>query len=144
MRGGEWRGRSARGRSVCHGGYGAAQDYTTFFFSNFPSGFGEVDMLRIFQKWARVKEVFISRRLNKWGRRFGFVSFFGVSNAGRMERELDQVYIRSRKLYVNIPKYKRNAPEPKRMDRREQRAPSIEKQSVHKMRNQKDNEPIGK
>jgi len=49
---------------------------TSFFFSNFPHGFGELDMHKVFQRWARVKEVFISRRLNKWGRRFGFVRFF--------------------------------------------------------------------
>jgi len=39
---------------------------TTFFFSNFPDNHGEYDMFRIFRKWARVKEVFISRRLNRW------------------------------------------------------------------------------
>jgi len=37
-----------------------------FFFSNFPDSHGEYDMFRIFRKWARVKEVFISRRLNRW------------------------------------------------------------------------------
>jgi len=53
-------------------------DFTTFFFANFPNGYGEMDMIKIFRRWARVKEVFIARRLNKWGRRFGFVRFFEV------------------------------------------------------------------
>ena len=68
---------------VRHGGHGPGRktpvisnDFTTFLFSNFFSGFGEMDMLKIFQRWTRVKEVFISHRLNKWGRRFGFVRFF--------------------------------------------------------------------
>ena len=34
-------------------------DFRTFFFSNFPNGFGELDMIKVFQKRARVKEVFI-------------------------------------------------------------------------------------
>jgi len=72
------------------------------------------------------------------------VSFFGVRNAGRLERELDQVYIRSRKLYVNIPKYKRNSFEPSRMDRKVPRDPHIEKQMESRKRYQKVIEPSGK
>jgi len=49
--------------------------YSTFFFLNFPGSRGEIDMFKIFQRWARVKEVFIVRKLNRWGRRFGFVNF---------------------------------------------------------------------
>jgi len=28
-----------------------SNDFTMFFFSNFPNGFGEMDMLKIFQRW---------------------------------------------------------------------------------------------
>jgi len=65
-------------------------------------------MLKIFQRWARVKDVFISGRRNRWGRRFGFVRFFTVPNELRLEKELDQIYIGNMKLYVNLPKYRRN------------------------------------
>jgi len=67
-------------------------------------------MLKIFQRWARVKEVFISRRRNRWGRRFGFVRFFKVPNEYKLEKELDQVCIGNMKLYVNLPKYTRSRP----------------------------------
>ena len=83
------------------------QDFTTFFFSNFPNEYGEVEMFKVFQSWARVKEVFVSRRLNKWGRRFGFVRFFDVRNVKWLESELDQLYVGNRKLYVNVLKYRR-------------------------------------
>jgi len=49
-----------------HRNFSSVNNFSTFFFSNFPGGFGEYDMLKIFQKWARVKEVFISKRLNRW------------------------------------------------------------------------------
>ena len=91
---------------------------TSFFFLNFPTGVGEVEMFRVFQKWARVKDVFISRRLNKWGRRFGFVRFYGVRDAGRLERELDQLYVGNKKLFVNIPKYQRKMEEQSRLEGR--------------------------
>lgn len=61
-------------------------NHTTFFFSNFPNGYGEYDMIKIFQRWTRVKEVFIARRLNRSERRFGFVRFFDVSNVIRLEK----------------------------------------------------------
>jgi len=66
-----------------------------------------MDIFKVFQKWLRVKEVFISCRLNKWGRRFGFVRFFEMENVGHMGKELDQVYLGNIKLYVNIPRYRR-------------------------------------
>jgi len=108
-----------RGHSSCHEDEGVI----TFFFSNFPNGVGEVDMFKVFQKWARVKDVFISRRLNKWGRRFGFVRFFGMRDVGHLERELDQLYVGNKKLFVNIPKYRRNMEEQSRTEGRLRRAP---------------------
>jgi len=93
---------------------GNGEDCSTFFFSNFPNGYGELDMTKVFQKWATVKEVFISRRPNKWGRRFGFVRFLDVKNVVRLEGDLDRIYIGTMKLHVNIPKYRRHQYEPRR------------------------------
>jgi len=87
--------------------YSSTRNSSTFFFSNFPVSYGEQDMFRIFQKWARVKEVFISKRPNRWGRTFGFVRLFPVPNEVRLEKQLDQIYIGNLKLYVNLPKYRR-------------------------------------
>jgi len=39
-------------------------------------------MIKIFRRWVRVKKVFISRRLNKWGKRSWFVRFFEMRNVG--------------------------------------------------------------
>ena len=35
-----------------------------FFFTNFPLEYEEKDMWKVFQRWGRVADVFISRRLN--------------------------------------------------------------------------------
>jgi len=83
------------------------KNLSSFSFSNFPDSHGEYEMFRIFQKWARVREVFISRRLNRWGRRFGFVKFYQVPDEGRLEKQLDQIFIGNQKLYVNLPKFRR-------------------------------------
>ena len=57
--------------------------------------------------------MFISKRLNRWGRRFGFVRFFDIGNVVSMERELYRCYIGNMKLHVNIPRYKRKGMERK-------------------------------
>jgi len=115
-------------RERSRGYYGYSNDYTTFFFSNFPHGYGEVDMVKVFQRQVRVKEVFISRRLNIWVRRFGFVRLFEVRNAERLEKELDNIYIGNMKLHVNIPKYRRNQQETVKEERRASRFPYMERQ----------------
>ncbi|KAK7364555.1 hypothetical protein VNO80_13292 [Phaseolus coccineus] len=43
------------------------QSHTMFFFSNFPYAYGYREMFKLFQKWGRVFEVFIAKRLNAWG-----------------------------------------------------------------------------
>ena len=64
------------------------------------------------------------------------MSFFGVRNAGHLEKELDQVYIGSRKLYVNTPKYKRTYSESRRLDTKVSRVIHAEKQSEQRKRYQ--------
>ena len=72
------------------------------------------------------------------------MSFFGVRNAGQLEKELDQVYIGSRKLYVNTPKYKRTYSESRRLDTKVSRVIHAEKQSEQRKRYQNVVEPSRK
>ena len=64
-------------------------------------------MWKIFQRWERVVDVFISRRLDPRNRRLGFVSFQGVMDAQVLERRLDAIWIGLWKLRVNLPKFSR-------------------------------------
>ena len=64
-----------------------------FFFTNFPHGYVERDMWKIFQRWGRVIDVFISRRLDAGNRRFEFMRFQGVMDAHVLERRLDAIWI---------------------------------------------------
>jgi len=104
------------GPSSNHKVHTSSNNFTTLFFANISNGYGKLDMIKISIRWARIKEVFISIRLNKWGRRFGFVRFFEVRNVGRLERNLDQIYIGNKKLHVNISRYNMSEVEPKRVE----------------------------
>jgi len=83
-------------------------DDVSFFFTNFPDHFFERDLWKVFQRWGRVLDVFISRKLNARKQRFSFVRFQGVNDAFSLERELDAIWIGTWKLQVNIPRYRRN------------------------------------
>ena len=65
-------------------------------------------MWKVFQRWGKVTDIFISRRLDKWGHRFGFVRFLEVKNEQSFQRELDSIRIGSTKLHVNKPRYERD------------------------------------
>jgi len=83
------------------------EEITTYFFSHFPINYGKNDTWRVFQRWGRVSEVFIPRRLDKWGHRYGFVRFYDVKEIQKLQHDLDSIYIGSTKLHVNIPRYAR-------------------------------------
>jgi len=60
-------------------------------------------MKRIFQRWGIVEEVFIARRVNRWGNRYGFIRLWDVTNPVRLERELDSIRIGMMKLTSIFP-----------------------------------------
>jgi len=53
------------------------------------------------------------KKINRWGHRFGFVRFFDVRNARRLEQELDSIRVGVMKLHVNLPRYSRQSSQTK-------------------------------
>ncbi|RZC16370.1 Histone acetyltransferase of the MYST family 2 [Glycine soja] len=84
-------------------------DITSFYFSHFPDEVRERDLWKIFQAWGKVWEVFVPKKRNKQGHRYGFVRFKGVEDEDRLERRLDNhIYIHGMKMFVNKPKFQRD------------------------------------
>ncbi|GAU48287.1 hypothetical protein TSUD_236570 [Trifolium subterraneum] len=48
---------------------------TPFFFTNFPEEVGWGDLWKLFARYGSVVDVFIPKKVDKWGRKFGFVKF---------------------------------------------------------------------
>uniref|UniRef100_K7M684 RRM domain-containing protein n=1 Tax=Glycine max TaxID=3847 RepID=K7M684_SOYBN len=82
-------------------------EITSFYFTRFGDDITEKDLWYHFKKWGDVREVFIAKRRNKTGRRYGFVRFKGLRDAQYTAKQLDKVVIGGLKLFVNIPKYER-------------------------------------
>ena len=82
-------------------------DITSFYFTHFPEEVNEELLWWNFKKWGDVREVYIARRLNKEGRRYGFVRFKNVLDAKGLELRLDNIVINECKLFVNLPRFDR-------------------------------------
>lgn len=82
-------------------------DITSFYFTRFHDEVTETELWTHFRKWGDVKEIFIPKRRNREGRRYGFVRYKGISDKRRIEKELDSSIVKGLKLHVNAPKYGR-------------------------------------
>lgn len=80
---------------------------TAFYVTNFPESFHQKDMWAVFNRYGKVREVYIPPRRNKDGDRFGFVRLSKVNDAKAMEVRLNTILIGNQKLPVNIPRYGR-------------------------------------
>lgn len=80
----------------------------TFFFTSIPDEYRSKDMYDMFKKFGDIDEVIIPRNLDKNRRRYGFVRFFSVRNLDFLATKLDVLFLGSRKLFVNTPRFKRN------------------------------------
>jgi RNA recognition motif-containing protein len=82
---------------------------TSFYFTNFPDDVVVVDLWKIFARFGRVGEVYIPSKKDKWGRGFGFVKFFEVENAERLESRLGEVWCGTYKLRINLSRFGRKS-----------------------------------
>lgn len=84
------------------------RNISSFYFTRFSEDTTEEELWQHFKKAGNVREIFISKKRNRNGRRYGFVRFIGVDNVQQLERRLDNIVLGGLKLYVNNPKYERS------------------------------------
>lgn len=86
-------------------GVGRNEEMTNFYFSKFSYSYGAKQMFEIFHEYGLIEEVVIPPKRNKNEKIFGFVRFRKVLDARNLEVKLDNIFIKSKKIYVNIPKF---------------------------------------
>jgi RNA recognition motif-containing protein len=101
---------SARAASGKKNGYFHHLDRvtTSFFITNFPLEATSEDLWKLFLKFGNVGEVFIPKKLDKRGRRFGFVKFKEVKEVEILSEKLRDVWMGSFKLWVNRSRFSRS------------------------------------
>ncbi|WJX34865.1 hypothetical protein P8452_22933 [Trifolium repens] len=83
------------------------KETTSFFFTNYPAETQVMDLWKLFAKYGRVGEVYIPKKLDKQGNKFGFVKYKEVNNVEELSDRLADVWIGTYKLRVNLSRYGR-------------------------------------
>jgi hypothetical protein len=116
--GGPWKGECSRANQH---GYVHRLDKvaTSYFFTNFPEEVKAADLWPRFAKFGRVGEVFIPAKVDKQGKKFGFVKFRDVKDEKELLRRISNIWIDSFKIRINLSKFtRRSEPTQKRDERR--------------------------
>lgn len=104
IRGSYWSAR--RGKEIS-----SNEEASSFFVTEFPEEMSAKDLFEIFNGYGLVMEVAIPPRRDKKGRRFRFLRFKKVENERVLATKLDNIFIRGRKLYSNVPRFNRGGRE---------------------------------
>jgi hypothetical protein len=83
------------------------QETTSFFFTNVPEEAQVVELWSLFAKHGRVGEVYIPKKRDKWGNRFGFVKYKEVKSVEALSSRLEDVWVGTYKLRVNLSRFSR-------------------------------------
>ncbi|KAK2368883.1 zinc finger CCCH domain-containing protein [Trifolium repens] len=67
-----------------------------------------MELWKLFAKYGRVGEVYIPSKLDKRGNKVGFVKFKEVKSIEALSSRLQDVWIGTYKLHINLSKFRRN------------------------------------
>lgn len=79
----------------------------SFYFSNIHDDTKKGELWKVFGRCGKVKDVFIPAKKNKDGARFGFVRFTKDSLGEALLEKLDNVWVQSLKIKVNVSLFDR-------------------------------------
>jgi hypothetical protein len=86
----------------------------SFFVTNFPEDSNVEDLWRVFSRFGRLGDVYIPKKVDKWGKRFAFVKFMEDRELLELNQKMDDVWIGSFKLRINKSRFGRNESQEKK------------------------------
>ncbi|KAM0046305.1 putative RNA recognition motif domain, nucleotide-binding alpha-beta plait domain superfamily [Helianthus debilis subsp. tardiflorus] len=84
---------------------GGGQDVVKFFVSNLPERCNSSEIKDVFSAFGEVLGVYVARKRDKVGNRFGFISFSGARNLKDLVDNMKNVKMGSNKLKVNVARF---------------------------------------
>ncbi|CAJ2675194.1 unnamed protein product [Trifolium pratense] len=89
------------------GGLGSSRvgDGISFFITNIPDDANSAKLWGVFAKFGRVGDVYIPKKVDKRGKRFGFVNFKVMEDLRELESLLNDVWIGTYKLRINRARF---------------------------------------
>lgn len=83
------------------------KEATSFFISNIPFEFSSGEIRKEIESMGSLVDLFLSKRLDKHGHRFGFARFNWVMNISKLEEALNNMFMGGRKVYAKVAKFAR-------------------------------------
>ncbi|PWA78585.1 hypothetical protein CTI12_AA213450 [Artemisia annua] len=80
---------------------------SSFFITNFPNTLDSKALWTWCMRHGKVVDVYIAKKLSKFGKRFGFIRFMGIKDENEFASKLSQQWIGSHHLYVSVARFKR-------------------------------------
>ncbi|KAJ0565796.1 putative RNA recognition motif domain, nucleotide-binding alpha-beta plait domain superfamily [Helianthus annuus] len=81
---------------------------TKFFVSRLPEKCSSKDVEEALGTFGSIQGVYIAKKRDKNGYRFGFASFLGVKDATELEKQMRNVWIGSYRLFINVARFARD------------------------------------
>ncbi|PWA45457.1 nucleotide-binding alpha-beta plait domain-containing protein [Artemisia annua] len=78
---------------------------TKLFVANLPDRCSGVDLAGVLREHGTIFDIYIAKKRDKGGRRFGFVSFLDVKDTDEMLKKLYNIKLGSFKLEINIARF---------------------------------------
>ncbi|GKD17256.1 RNA-directed DNA polymerase, eukaryota, partial [Tanacetum coccineum] len=79
----------------------------TFYFTNFPTNWDHTVKKEVFSRYGPVEDVYIARRRNVYGKRFGFVRFTGIVNPTSFGLLFNTMLIGTQKITCHVARHQR-------------------------------------
>jgi RNA recognition motif-containing protein len=79
----------------------------SYFVTNFPEDCSFEDLWKVFARFGRVGDVYIPKKLDKWGKRFAFVKYMEAMEVQELRQREDDVWIGTFKLRINKSRFDR-------------------------------------
>ncbi|KAJ0487510.1 putative RNA recognition motif domain, nucleotide-binding alpha-beta plait domain superfamily [Helianthus annuus] len=80
-------------------------DVTKFFVSRLPERCSSKDVAEALLPFGSIQGVYIAKKRDKNGYRFGFASFKGVKDAAELEKQMRNIWIGSYRLFINVARF---------------------------------------
>ncbi|KAK9048658.1 hypothetical protein SSX86_032376, partial [Deinandra increscens subsp. villosa] len=102
-----WKRQSKQGKQGNGRSNRGSNAWTSYYFTNFPDECSVTDLQQAFDQHGIVMDVFIAKKINSEGERFGFVKFARVFDKERIESGLNSIKVGHHKLSVNLERFDR-------------------------------------
>ncbi|XP_022002117.1 uncharacterized protein LOC110899536 [Helianthus annuus] len=79
--------------------------FAKFYVARLPERCSSKDISKSLEPYGKVEGVYVARKRDKNGFRFGFASFSGVKDVEELEKKMKNVWMGSYRLFINIARF---------------------------------------